>query len=559
MNQEDFLNAIIHLQKQSGKQFPHNFIPGAMGHELYAKEIDKAKEIRNQNKFNVGESEAIWNAYQFNPPQYLQEGVVWLWKDWATHEYGGDKEPEWRTEAPLPQTPQGPSNWLFQFAYQVGTKDNPPTIPSTPIQPWVVPNGHRPDAHVVETPDGWTDKWPGKPCWMIERTVFLIDKETAITGVDPDAMPKPTWAELEAALVLVNQINKFHDLNESTDHHGSADTTKRKLTDKSVIEALGKTHVGDGLDHMTGLLQMVEQSNIGGATMPVIELRDDKHKPKKIYEQSKVRALLDEVAKRENIVESAHNRIIGPIIEKHDAAFDETKTWPERLKLMEEYAAMVENYDTTLKAEMAKVDTSALPTDLPTLKAVYTERLESIAMGRIKFFKGVLTQQGVDLDPACDDEADAIRKVVQASRLGQHEIEASTGDLAAQTHYENAVKEIGAVWPLNTPNAFFNGTRLDVDISLKKETPVELVFRHPDGAGIPGNVSVAARANPYVVGSFISVSQVFDGSAFKETKLELSPPDAAGETATYEVQARNLCGPAIPFTVSVTRPAMQNP
>ena len=70
---------------------------------------------------------------------------------------------------------------------------------------------------------------------------------------------------------------------------------------------------GAGLDHMTGLLQMVEQANDAGEFMPLVIMRDGDHQVKEIRQGSQVRQILKNTAARENMVESSSQYCHGRI------------------------------------------------------------------------------------------------------------------------------------------------------------------------------------------------------------------------------------------------------
>ena len=81
--------------------------------------------------------------------------------------------------------------------------------------------------------------------------------------VDPDASPKPTYADLLRALTLHNA-----ERNVEWAEAAMIDSAeyRAELTDKDVLPVGGDVvRVNDGLDHMTGLLQMVEHGHHGRA------------------------------------------------------------------------------------------------------------------------------------------------------------------------------------------------------------------------------------------------------------------------------------------------------
>ncbi|MDE0714883.1 MAG: hypothetical protein OXI10_08470, partial [Gammaproteobacteria bacterium] len=319
-------------------------------------------------------------------------GAIGLWHDWKD-----ESGPELVSEEPEPESDTALST--RQFAYMVAEEE--PSVPASPSWDQYFLDGVQLFRDHTGVPDGWVTKWPGKSCWMIKRWVIFVPQSIGLTA-DPNAMAKPTYEELQAAIALLNMQDEYYELRRDHNHETEADAVKRRITDKALLDVLGGlTYVGDGLDHMTGLLQMVEQATMAGAALPLIELRDENHNLKKYHLQSQLRKLLVRTSERENVVECCHNRVIKPIIDKWKAAEDETREWPDRLDDMNDYADLVENYETLLKAEMERFDPDELPEDLPELREKYIEMLEGVATGHQQWVKGALTQQAIDNWAAC--------------------------------------------------------------------------------------------------------------------------------------------------------------
>ena len=134
-----------------------------------------------------------------------------------------------------------------------------------------------------------------------------------------------------------------------------------------------------------------------------------------------------------------------------DKVSDETLSPEDREFEAKEALSFANNYRAHLARAMAAYDPDALPDDLPTLQDVLIERLEAVAMQKVKSLKSVLSQQGVDLPESCADEASAMRKIAEAERLGSIEIEGSESIVGAQSAYDDAVKAVKAVRALNIP------------------------------------------------------------------------------------------------------------
>lgn len=373
--------------------------------------------------------------------------------------------------------------------------------------------------------------------------------------------PQPTWQELvrfERGYRL--ELRLASRPREGRGPHSSLaelrEDAKAHVGDAAVELGGVATHVGTGLEHMTGLMHLVEDGNLAGNHLPPVRLRDAQHAPRDVWLVSDVRALLGAVAERENRMESAHNVLVRKRTQNVAIAIDETATLDAREAAIAIVEDLDEHYAERLSAEMEMYDPEALPADVSTLREVYVERLEAFAMKRVKEIKGAKTQQGVDVPATCLDMASALEEVSQASALGVQAVNAATDTAAAKTAYDSAIATIEAVTPLNVPELFdAGGDEVTADIAVTQAAPVKLEAKHPAGVEIAGSVSVAVATPGYVVGAFTSITSELDGDGkFARTTIALSAPDVAGETARYEVTARNLCGPARTVLVAITRP-----
>ena len=253
---------------------------------------------------------------------------------------------------------------------------------------------------------------------------------------DPAATEKPSWDQLGTAVRLsVVLLRQFYDdayisTGKSGDYRyipGPAEI-KRGITDTGLLPEEG-VYVGAGLDHMTGLLQMVEQANSAGAHLPHIVMRDADQKRRSLHTQERIRSILDSTARRENIVESAHNAVLERYHAQAGIRDDVTADLGDRETAAEKARTIAKDYKAELEKEIAAYDPNKLPEDLPTLKEVYIERLEAAATGHQRNLKGALSQQAIDNWAACVDMDTALAEVAKRTTLGVIEIEAAEDDI----------------------------------------------------------------------------------------------------------------------------------
>ena len=152
---------------------------------------------------------------------------------------------------------------------------------------------------------------------------------------------------------------------------------------------------------------------------------------------------------------------------------------------------------------------------------------------------------GERLDPSCDDEATAIRKVVVACRNGISAIHAAQAAVAAKTAFDAAVALIESITPLNTPIWEISG----IEYAANPPAPVALTgssvtftAKHPaslDAANNDDLVQVRTSAR--------SVGKRMAGGDPESVGLTLSFVTPSGDTkavtATYtptDVQAGDI-------------------
>ncbi len=381
------------------------------------------------------------------------------------------------------------------------------------------------DAYQWNPPESWVHKYP-EP--------------------DPNASPKPSWNTVIEAIrrgrIWSSGETAYEALNYGLGEF-SPDEIRRQMTDADAL-SVGRlsVYVGAGLDHMTGLLQMVEQAAQAGARLPHIVMRDGDQKRRHIHTQGEIRAILDATAERENVVESAHNSVLDRYHAQARIRDDEAQALDDREAAAAKALDIAQDYKTHLETEMAAYDPDALPTDLPTLKAVLAERLEAAAMARTKYVMKAATQQGIDRGFSCADEERAVREIAEQCVLASIEVERADTAAEAKTAYDAGGAAIEAVTVLNTPVWKIGGA----DYAANPPAPVAVAGSavtvealHPAGQTIKGKVALKSLASKPVTVTPATPSV----ASAHACKFTIDAP-VTGETVTLFLEARNLCGPS---------------
>lgn len=322
-------------------------------------------------------------------------------------------------------------------------------------------------------------------------------------------------------------------------------SARMRLSDRDVLTVRGqKIHVGDGLDHMSSLIHIVEQANAAGEFAPLSVMRDDKHQPKKLWTHSAKREVLRAAAARENVVESAHNQLIPTFHAAISQCEDEALSLDNREKAVAKALDIANRYQELLTAGIAAFDPDELPDDLPTLKQRLTELLEAAATGHQEDLKGGLTQQAIDNWASCIDQDGALQKIAEACALASIEItRASTADEAKAAH-EAGVTAIQAVKAANTPIWDVDGTDVTAAKHAVPATMAVVTAKHPPSdQPIPGNVAITGYSATYADGRPARISVVVQ-AAQKAHRATIKLKGGETRPVTVLLAARNLCGPS---------------
>ena len=352
--------------------------------------------------------------------------------------------------------------------------------------------------------------------------------------LDPDAGPKPAWDDLPD---MARKGNLFYRANDTDyDLRYYVNTLKPGVAEAALSGAVG-AHVGTGLDGMTALLQIVEHSNLAGNDIPHVVMRDEHHRVIACHTQDDLRDILSATAAVRNKVESGHNSVLARYHTFAALRDDEAQTLEVREASAAVCESIVSGYEVQLKAAIDAYDPDALPDDLPTLKAVYVERLEAAALGRDKELRGHVTNQGVMLHPSCTDQDEAMQAVAVAYYHGSAAIrKADTADKAGKA-FAKAKAAIEAVEVLNTPVIKVNGLP-----PTGEEYPLAQVLvsaDHPN-ANVAGEVEiieVRVRGGALKKDS-TKYHSATDTTTDHSVELVVEPQ----MFASVVIRARNICG-----------------
>ena len=357
------------------------------------------------------------------------------------------------------------------------------------------------------------------------------------TESDPNASPKPTWGEL----LIASRKSKIYWKADGANRAISTLSKHRSaLTDAATIEHDGESlYVGAGLDHMTGLLQMVEQANDAGEFMPLVIMRDGDHQVKEIRQGSQVRQILKNTAARENMVESSHNIVMAGYHAQAKIRDDDTQSLDDRETAATAAQNILDNYQTMLQAEMDKYHPDRPPAyeEIAETKLWVAERLEAVALGQSKALTSYTTNQGVMLHPSCFDQQEAQQKIAVELQKGLIAINKAPTSTLSRHQYNLASAAIRAIEVLNTPVFTINQLApSDTPYPLDK---LLVSADHPGGEDIPGEVDIIEIK--------LTKGKLLNGfpkyhSEYQKTKHSAEIQIDKTQEARIVVRARNVCG-----------------
>ena len=356
-------------------------------------------------------------------------------------------------------------------------------------------------------------------------------------GPDPDASPKPTWADLVEAnrrYELYNQkYNSDYTIRGLSQH-------RTALTDAATIEHEGESlYVGAGLDHMTGLLQMVEQANDAGELCPHIVMRDGDQNVRRIWRGSQVRDILKTTAARENAVESAHNIIMAEYHAQAKIRDDDTQTLDDREAAATSAQAILDDYQARLPKNITSVGSRWPGSNIPVdeHKAYAVEYLEAAAMRKMKSLQGYTTNQGMMLHPTCFDQGAAAEKIAVELQTGLIDINRQSSYGAVKGWAQWVESKINKIEILNTP--VFKINQLAPSSDPYPLDKLLVAADHPPGENIPGNVDIVdiKVTKGKLIEGFPKYHSTHD-KTIHSAEIQIDKT----QEARIVVRARNVCG-----------------
>lgn len=378
---------------------------------------------------------------------------------------------------------------------------------------------------------------------------------------DPTASPKPTWTEMVDAYysyLLKEQPISYKELTTRFHFRNASHDSRSKLAE------LKDLHTGSGMEHMVSLTHQVENSNLAGKRIAPLLLRTKDQKIKSFYTQKEVRVLLEELAKKENIVESAHNKVMIKL-EKAEAIYDdETRPAKERYEagqLIQEMTRVKyyyilageeppdKGYEDYLQVEIDAYDADALPTDINELRQVWLERLEAVATQKIADLKNAATQHGVDLPESCIDQVNATQRVANKSQKGKIELTRATTGTEMKDLFDTYKFRIESIKVKNVPkwkqkdgeSSYFENDGTS-PLELSGRSFEFVAFSPATDPPIPGLVAAeSAEAWTSEGGIFDQISAALDNNKIRFTVDNDVPADTQ---LRLRLGARNLCGPS---------------
>ena len=366
-------------------------------------------------------------------------------------------------------------------------------------------------------------------------------------AADPDASPKPTWEKLLE--ITVYYAGRRHRIAEVS--AGFREALSRITDSESLTVGGDELVIGEGIDHLTGLIHLFGTAAVAGHRLPPVSLREVGGRVKSVWSHAEIQEILDAAAARENTVETVHNDLVSELYARERQVDDTSKTMRERAEIATKLHNDIFGFEALLKKRLADHNPDSLPSDLQTLRIVLVERLESTATGAQKRIKGALSQQAIDNWAACIDMDKALTEVAKRCALGGINIERAATAGEAKSAHAAAVQAINGVSAANTPWWRVGGA------VVKKSNPasapqvsgreVRIRAFHPEGVTVPGKVSLTGS----------SVTGKTSGKPLKSTSRIYVPSNDADaheirvtldasvtEAAVIEAAARNLCGPA---------------
>lgn len=408
------------------------------------------------------------------------------------------------------------------------------------------------DEDVSNTFNAWNynrSVWEAMP-WGDDAGIWQVTTSGVIWRPWPqymiDELPdeKPTWDQIW-------EISRKSILDFWIDYKSGSSSylLRRNRNDfanaKIKIGNVDEVYVGAGLEHMPALIHAVSSSADAGAVFdPAVFRSRDETETTQIWTAAQAQGVLDKLVAQTNKAESAHNIVAIKIKKLLDPLKDdkggltgnptESEILDAREAALNKILEFQKEENIASEFQKALKNLSEFPTDLPTLKLMMLERLESTGMKHIKYIRGVVSQQGVDLPDTCHDSAEATRQVSVETHRGNRAINAATTREGVTEAFDAAKTRIESVKPLNTPTYHLRGlTAEQPSPATFSKNSAQFTVRNPEGEF--GDLSLIGQ----VIDGNINV--IVERQTLNEIDFRI---DVGDRMSTIEIVTRNLCGPS---------------
>ena len=386
------------------------------------------------------------------------------------------------------------------------------------------------------------------------------------TSPDPNADAKPTWDEMLRAFWLVT-------INESMAHgietaNFEITTLSSRIADEPVDHehADHSVHIRDGLDQLTAMLHHSSRAQTAGTRWPLTIMHDVEGNLLPLWTTDEAEGVLGPHARNKIRTASALS-IIGAKMygalataQSEHGGLDETADEDTKLVAREiaaeEFVAIWSRVRAAARRGEALPDLEAAfkdldrmaeegPEDLDRAKNRLIGDLEAVAMGRVKFLRGAVSQQRIDMQAACNDMETDEKTIALEEMVAQLEIMAAETVEEAKKEFDLGVLKINAVKAGRVPE-FFNaadGEKFIVPVVTLNVATLTVLAKQPP---MPqGRVAMVAQALPVInddgtprpFSATATVSKVPDKTDSKAVLVV-----QAGTAGRFKLRAGNICG-----------------
>ena len=246
--------------------------------------------------------------------------------------------------------------------------------------------------------------------------------------------PSPSWRDLQTweRDYQIDLLSSTGNLEYISGIVKDARDTILRMPVTHPVDGEKEIDAGGGIAHMPALAYIAHRSSHAGVLHPRVVLRGSDGGTTDLWHEAETHDFLESMASYTNHIESGRNVVEERIGELLSVAASDTATVDERRRALDDAHALTvpSTLDTAILDEArSMVDPDGLPKGLERVKSVLVGRLEAVAMRRVKFIRGAVSQQRIDMKPACQDMGSAENRVANEEMKGQIEIERAGDDI----------------------------------------------------------------------------------------------------------------------------------